>query len=114
MRNTGPTAAVRALVRARARNMCEHCGGNGQDIHHRRPRGMGGTKDPAANLPSNLVLLCRQCHVWFESHRSAALAAGWLVRQGHDPRLVALVWPNRLKRYLTDAGSYSAGTVGTE
>lgn len=107
-RDTGPCEDIRETVRTRAKRKCEACGlSEGRmDIHHRRPRGMGGTSDPAANFPSNLVLLDRGCHSWFESHRAVALEMGWLVLQGHDPALVPLtLWSDRLV-LLNDLGTY--------
>ena len=40
---------------------CEVCGSRAVDIHHIRPRGMGGsnTKDTIENL----MALCRACHL---------------------------------------------------
>lgn len=107
-RDTGPCEAVRLLVRGRAGDRCEACGRRGEllDQHHRRPRGLGGSSDPATNRPANLVLLCRQCHRWVEAHRSVALDMGWLVLQGHDPASVPLlVFPDRLV-LLTVDGRY--------
>jgi len=41
---------------------CEMCGmREATDIHHIERRGMGGRKD--ADNPSNLMALCRQCHM---------------------------------------------------
>ncbi len=68
---------------------------------------MGGSSDPATNSPVNLVLLCRSCHRWVESHRLAARMAGWLVWQGHDPAVVVLWLPDR-RVLLTDTGAYLA------
>jgi 5-methylcytosine-specific restriction enzyme A len=105
-RDTGPGRDVKSLIRTRAKRRCEACGRSKgrMDVHHRRPRGMGGTVDPAANLPSNLVLL--DCHRWIESHRTVSLDLGWLVRQGHDPALVALtLWSDR-EVLLADDGRY--------
>lgn len=105
-RDTGPSRPVRLIVRQRAQDKCEACRSDGTDIHHRRPRAMGGTTDPATNRPPNLVLLCRQCHRWFESHRTVALELGWLVLQGHDPALVPLtLWSDR-QVLLDDLGTY--------
>jgi 5-methylcytosine-specific restriction endonuclease McrA len=39
---------------------CEVCGETAVDIHHIRPKGMGGSK--RADEPSNLIALCRSCH----------------------------------------------------
>ena len=42
---------------------CEICGGRMVDIHHIDCRGMGGSKDK--DEITNLMGLCRQCHVNF-------------------------------------------------
>jgi hypothetical protein len=68
---------------------------------------MGGTSDPNANQPTNLVLLCKPCHRCVESHRPAARAAGWLVRQGRDPAAVVVQLPAG-PVLLTDDGRYFA------
>ena len=61
-KSTGPRAAVRLVVVSRAGGSCELCGvpvamidDDGRttpiaaySIHHRQPRGMGGTDDPGA------------------------------------------------------------------
>lgn len=73
------------MVSARAHGRCERCGALGDDIHHRRARGMGGSRDPRLNRPGNLVLLCRGCHDWIESRRSWAYGQGWLIP--HDSRI---------------------------
>ena len=66
-------------------------------IHHRRPRGMGGSTDDLTDHPSNGILVCGTgttgCHGWIEAHRSAALADGYLVRQGVDPSTVPVRLP---------------------
>lgn len=113
-RNTGPPEAVKDIVRTRAKGRCELCGGGVafgiawvMDIHHRRPRAAGGTKDPAANQASNLVLLHRHCHEdLVESHRTWALAAGWLVLQGHDPALACVQIVGRAATWLSNDGQY--------
>ena len=92
---TGPTAAVRDLVYGRDQYRCARCGlADGPfALHHRRPRAAGGSKDPATNLPGNLILLCELvCHRAVESHRQAALGMGWLVPQGQTPALVPLLY----------------------
>lgn len=90
---TGPSPTVRRLVVERDGG-CLRCGGEATNIHHRRPRGMGGTRDPAVNAPSNLVALCGSgttgCHGWIESHRAQALADGWLVSRWGDPAKVPI------------------------
>lgn len=98
-RNTGPTVGTRKLVMARGDNHCERCGKTitgAYSIHHRKPRGMGGTKDPAANSPSNLVLLCGSattpdgCHTSVERFRQAAITTGFIVTRTADPETVPI------------------------
>lgn len=89
--------ATKAAVVVRARSECERCGrwcgeGTWREFHHRNPRGMGGAAaERAVELadPANCLLLCHLCHRWIETHRSEALAAGWLVHNGDDPREVS-------------------------
>lgn len=90
-RNTGPTVATVQLVWERDRGACARCGlnvrkedrGTSWSLHHRRPRGMGGTRHIWVNLPANLAVLCGSgttgCHGWVEGNRSTAVDAGWLV-----------------------------------
>jgi len=86
-----PAASV-AAVKLRARNRCERCGTTESlrwSLHHRKPRGMGGTKNPLINEPSNLLYLCGSgtegCHGWVESNRADSYALGLLVYRDHDP-----------------------------
>jgi predicted ArsR family transcriptional regulator len=57
------TPSVREFLRQDRGNECELCGTNNADgdvdleIHHRVPKSEGGT-----DQPSNLMLVCRQCH----------------------------------------------------
>ena len=47
--------------RVHERGYCEMCGrGRELEIHHRVPKGMGGSK--ARDVEENLILLCRTCH----------------------------------------------------
>ena len=60
------------------------------NVHHRRPRGQGGSNDPA-----NLLHLCGSgttgCHGYIESNRTVARANGWLLEFGQDPRIVPVI-----------------------
>jgi hypothetical protein len=85
-------------VHERAGRRCERCGTGDAlrwSLHHRKPRGMGGTKNPAINSPANLILLCGSgtegCHGWVESHRAASLNDGLLVHRNDDPSEVPVV-----------------------
>ncbi|NUO57260.1 MAG: HNH endonuclease [Hamadaea sp.] len=98
-RDTGPTADTRILVVLRAHGCCEYCGRlllradgtwtGDHSIHHRQPRGMGGSSLSAANSPANLLLLCGSgttgCHGYLERYRTQAEQDGWIVRHGLDP-----------------------------
>lgn len=94
-RDTGPTRLQRNAVHRRSGGRCEVCAldltsGGGQ-IHHRKPRGMGGTKDPAINSPANLIHVCPDCHRAIEANRTHAYQAGLLVRATHDPAATPVV-----------------------
>lgn len=78
------TPEQREIVRRRAKGICERCGSRrGTNVHHRIPRGMGGSSNEYINRPGNLVYLCGSgttgCHGWIESHRAEARESGWLV-----------------------------------
>jgi len=107
------TTRAREVIYERAGRACERCPRSGGpfSIHHRRPRGMGGTKDPAAGGVPNGVLLCGSgttgCHGEVEANRVQALADGWLVPQGTDPatvpirhRTLGVVWLSEDGMYL--------------
>lgn len=108
-RRTGPNPEVRQAVVDRDKHRCARCGrqlpGYPASIHHRTPRGMGGTRDPKVNKASNLLLLCGTgttgCHGWVESHRKEATERGFLVPWWQDPAEVPVnYWDG--KRYLGD------------
>lgn len=46
------------------------------DVHHCRPRGMGGRRGPAGKK----VTLCRAAHDWVETNRQLAREMGLLLR----------------------------------
>lgn len=111
-RFTGPDFWTRELVRLRFFGRCCRCGNDGWTIQHRQPRGLGGTKDPATNHPSNLLWVCgdgiQGCHGYMESHRTEAYEHGWLVRHGADPRTTpVLLWDGRMV-LLDDEGEWVA------
>ena len=123
-RNTGPTPTVVALVLDRARMQCEighTCGGKylagdrGQhwSLHHRRSRGMGGTSNPAINLPANLLAACGSgttgCHGFVESNRLWALDLGLLIRTV-DERLTQAAYTIHGNVLLNDAGTFTYAT----
>lgn len=94
--SSGIPERTRILVaESRDDGMCRRCGRPGESIHHRIPRGMGGSRDPKINSPANLVLVCGHgtagCHGHIESHRSEAYLSGWLVHRTEDPESIPLL-----------------------
>ncbi|MBM4608097.1 HNH endonuclease [Rhodococcus hoagii] len=80
---TGFPKKVRDLIEARAGGQCEAmwvltCNGRPEQIHHRRPRGAGGSKAPAVNRAGNGIFICEPCHRLIESQRMLlALRGCW-------------------------------------
>lgn len=102
------TEKTRRLIRERAQDRCELCGTPVQDaqIHHRRPRGMGGTKNPESRSAANGMYVHLRCHQRIELNRADALRKGWLILQSGD-----LSQPIRLHHgwaVLHEDGSYDA------
>jgi 5-methylcytosine-specific restriction protein A len=66
---------------------CERCGVWAKNIqlHHRRPRALGGSRLPETNLPANGLAVCPMCHMWAEKDRANALERGFLVPQHRTP-----------------------------
>jgi 5-methylcytosine-specific restriction protein A len=92
-RRTGPTLKVRDLVFQRDGSACVVCRDTYQlQVHHRRPRGAGGTQRPESNEAANLVVVCLTHHSWLESQRELARQRGYLVPQHANPEDVPIVW----------------------
>lgn len=81
---------AKALVKERAQGNCELCGLQASEpqYHHRRPRGMGGTRRKESGDPANALYLHFKCHERVERNRLEALHNGWLIRQSDEPTLV--------------------------
>lgn len=86
--------AARTLVRARDGYRCAMCGmllmvaGQWQSVHHRKPKGMGGSA--LLENASNLVQLCGAgnadgCHGKAHSNPHWARNHGWIVARALDP-----------------------------
>ena len=84
---TGFSKHTRELVYLRSGGRCERCGAirTRVEYHHRRPRGMGGSRATDTNGAANCVLLCVYCHRDIEAYREAAIDFGFLVPQGKKP-----------------------------
>ena len=77
------TEKTRNTIKERAGNRCEMCGircDNGQ-IHHRQPRGMGGSRESESRAAANGLYLHERCHFNIERNRSDAYGNGWLVHK---------------------------------
>ena len=109
MKATGPDLRTRQAAIDRDQRRCVRCGEPMAHIHHRRPRGMGGSRDPLTNRAANLVCLCRGCHDWIECHRADAYRDGWLVHRWDDPASIPLIVRDS-EVYLDD--DYQATPVG--
>lgn len=74
-------------------NCCPHCGAvEAISIHHRKNRGMGGSKK--LDYPANLMVLCSQLNSLIEADaewRRKALTFGWKLSPWDDPLFVP-VW----------------------
>jgi len=94
-RLTGPDKLTVEALYLRCEGLCEGCGMplrgergaeiDGHQVHHRRPRGAGGTKRPESNAVEALLMLNRDCHEWAEKHRAWSLKYGFLVHQNDVP-----------------------------
>lgn len=84
------TERTRETIRARAKGRCEKCGLPlaAAQIHHRQPRGMGGSSEAVTSDPSNGLIVHPACHAKIESHRETAYENGWLVSKALDPATV--------------------------
>ena len=93
---TGFSVEVRHTILARSEGYCEvmaaGCTLMATEIHHRRPRGMGGTVRPETNLASNGLAACRTCHLRCESMRNWARENGFVLLQGDNPADVPVFW----------------------
>jgi 5-methylcytosine-specific restriction protein A len=85
-----PRLTIEAIHR-RSNGRCEMDGlacAHGRHVHHRKPRGMGGSTDDP-HRPENLLVIHPNCHLLrVERDRSEAFFFGWLVRRGEDPLFV--------------------------
>ena len=101
------TDAVRSQIKERSKDRCEICGSIAlyHQIHHRRPRGMGGSKDPACGTAANGIRVHPHCRAKIESNREQALQKGWLVKQGQDPAETPFLRYDRKWVLLKEDGS---------
>ena len=79
----------------------------GEQIHHRKPRRMGGTTQRSTNGVTNLIYLCRPCHEWIENNRDLSTDLGWLLRASQSPTEAPLLYRG-VWSLLRDDGTISA------
>ncbi|WP_323986242.1 HNH endonuclease [Microbacterium plantarum] len=116
--------AVVDLIVARDQGACARCGtpvshltrGIAWSVHHRRARGMGGSRDAWINEPANGVVLCGSgttgCHGDIEKHRDVAYDTGWLIRRGiQTAESIPLVHAIHGYVYLDNMGGYERLTT---
>jgi hypothetical protein len=116
-RSRGPSQHVRGQVIERAGGRCEWCGGQstwGVSVHHRQPRGMGGSRKVHVNAAANLMLLCGSgttgCHGWVESHRREAVTWGLLVPRPGLPSVTPVFYRRTEWVLLDDNGGVHSWT----
>lgn len=112
-RYTGFSAEVREIIHGRATDThgltyCERCGEVASDLqyHHRRPRGMGGTRRGDTNTAAAGLLYCGMCHLHVESYRDLALKRGQLVRQSKDPLATPVLYRGQWVLLDNDGHTY--------
>lgn len=114
-RGTGPPRLTVEAILERAQHSCERCSeavgpvrGVDWHVHHRRPRGAGGSKRTDTNSPSNCTVLCPRCHNEIESYRAVAQSEGWILQQTNNPARVPLLIERGARFvYLTADAGYS-------
>jgi len=103
-------AVSQRVVMERDNGCCVVCGEAMQQIHHRRPRGMGGSSNNLViNMAGNLIAVCNADHAWIESNRDRARDNGWLIPQAIIPVTVPLWWFGRFV-LLDNDGRYEVTT----
>lgn len=108
-KDTGPKQPTRTLVHVRSGDLCEFvwCPCRAEQMHHRRPRRMGGSSSVGTNCPSNLVHLCSAHHSWVESNRTAAVEMGLILPATADPaRVPVLLRHDKFPVWLTPTGGW--------
>ncbi|MGI5223012.1 hypothetical protein [Nocardia sp. CA-290969] len=102
----GFSPKVRAGVAERSKGLCEldACGPAGH-IHHRAPRGRGGSQLEWINRAANALHVSARCHDRIERNRADAVANGWLIlRNGQATAVETAVLYRGRWAHLTDYG----------
>jgi hypothetical protein len=87
MKSQGFSDQIKQSIKERANGRCEICGmaAPHAQYHHRRPRGMGGSRKMDTNQCANGMYLHPHCHGIVEMNRKTSLMNGWLVPQHKEP-----------------------------
>lgn len=101
----GAWTLVKREVRRRDGSTCWRCRkqGDGLDVHHRKPKQMGGAGTATEFGLANLVSLCRDCHSWVHANPSEAMLTGLLLSQSSTPEREPITVAGRT-RWLTSTG----------
>lgn len=105
---TGFSPEVKEIILARSYGACEvmlpGCTQRGEEIQHRRARGMGSTRRLSTNAASNGLMICRSCHNLVEGSPLLAAEKGWRITQTSDPLVERVWWRSRMWLWLDDLG----------
>lgn len=103
-------AANRRAVHDRAAGHCERCAMTTTvpHLHHRRPKGLGGSSRADRHAVSNLVQLCPTCHQQVHANPAMSAEDGWIVPRssGLEPAEVPIVNLLGSSAWLDDTGQY--------
>jgi 5-methylcytosine-specific restriction enzyme A len=84
--------SVRKVVLARDSNLCLWCLEPAEHVHHRKPKGIGGTSRPEVQWGlANLVSVCADHHRWIHEHPAEGYLSGFLVHSWDNPEDVPLL-----------------------
>jgi len=118
-RDTGFPESVKKLIHERSGRRCEvrqACHGDAAvQIHHRRPRGAGGSSVAWVNQAANGLDVCSPCHAFIESAREFSEAHGWLVSMNKKLRpdeVPVLLVHDAEPVLLSDDGSFHRPAKG--
>lgn len=93
-KRTGPSLKTRQATQARDDYTCQWggdvLGEDMGDLQHRRARGAGGSSLVEINSPANLILICRDHHMFIEAYPLEAAARGFRLGIGELPEYTPL------------------------
>ena len=103
------------MIEARSDCQCEvwvRCvAGLMEAKHHRRVKGIGGSRMPETQAASNGISVCNACHRFIHEHPVWATENGFLVSQWRMPVEMPVLWRCDQWRLLDDFGGLNAATA---